>query len=335
MPRKARIDAPGALHHIIVRGIEKRKIFKDDKDRYQFIKRLGDILSEAETPIYAWALIPNHVHLLLKTGLTPIATIMRRLLTGYAVYFNRRHRRYGHLFQNRYKSILCQEEPYFLELVRYIHLNPLRAKLVEDIRALDKYPYCGHSAVVESIKRDWQQVDYVLGFFGKRKSNACKAYRHFIKEGAMQGRRPELVGGGLLRSVGGWTALSAFRSKEIRVKGDERILGDSDFVEAVLKEANEQLERRYRLKAEGFDLDRVAQRVATVMNIPLELVWEKSRRPIVVDARDLLCYWASKELVMSKTELAKHLNLTQPAISIAVRRGEKIAKENQYHLIVK
>ena len=110
MPRKARIDAPGALHHIIVRGIEKRQIFKDDKDRHQFIKRLDDVLTETETPVYAWALMPNHAHFLLKTGLTPIATIMRRLLTGYAGYFNRRHRRHGHLFQNRYKSILCQEE---------------------------------------------------------------------------------------------------------------------------------------------------------------------------------------------------------------------------------
>ncbi len=113
MPRKARIDAPGALHHIIVRGIEQRQIFRDDRDRDQFIQRLSDVLTETDTPCYAWALMPNHVHLLLKTGLTPIATIMRRLLTGYAVYFNRRHRRHGHLFQNRYKSILCQEEPYF------------------------------------------------------------------------------------------------------------------------------------------------------------------------------------------------------------------------------
>lgn len=332
MPRKARIDAPGALHHIIIRGIEKRKIFEDDKDRNQFIKRLGDILTEAETPIYAWALIPNHLHLLLKTGLTPIATIMRRLLTGYAVYFNRRHRRHGHLFQNRYKSILCQEEPYFRELVRYIHLNPLRANLVEDIRALDKYPYSGHSAVVGKVKRDWQQIDYVLNFFGKRKSDAHKAYRQFVKKGVLQGRRPDLTGGGLLRSVGGWAALSALRDEAVRVKGDERILGDSDFVESVLKEANEQLQRRYRLKAEGFDLYRVAERVAEVMKIPLELVWEKSRRPQVVDARDLLCYWASKELVMSKTDLAKHLKLTQPAVSIAARRGGKIARENQYQL---
>ena len=333
MPRKARIDAPGALHHIIVRGIEKRNIFEDDKDRKQFIKRLGDIFSEAETPIYAWALIPNHLHLLLKTGLTPIATLMRRLLTGYAVYFNHRHRRHGHLFQNRYKSILCQEEPYFRQLVRYIHLNPLRANLVDSIKALDKYPFSGHSAVVGKVEAEWQQVDYVLGFFGKRKSDARKAYRHFVKQGVKHGRRPDLVGGGLIRSVGGWSALSALRDEGVHVKGDERILGDSDFVEAVLKEADEQLERRYRLQVEGFDLEWVARRVAAVMGIPLELVWEQSRRPLVVNARDLLCYWASKELAMSMTDLAKKLNLTQPAVSLAVRRGEKVAKNNQYQLM--
>jgi putative transposase len=332
MPRKARIDAPGALHHIIIRGIAKRKIFEDDKDRNQFIKRLDDILTEAQTPIYAWALIPNHVHLLLKTGLTPIATIMRRLLTGYAGYFNRRHRRYGHLFQNRYKSILCQEEPYFRELVRYIHLNPLRAKLVKDSKALDKYPYCGHSAVIGKVKRDWQQVDYVLGFFGKRKFEARKAYQHFVEQGVDQGRRPELIGGGLIRSVGGWAVLSALRDEAIRVKGDERILGDTDFVEAVLKEADERLQRRYQLKTRGFDLDRVAERVAQVLGMPLEIVWERSRRPQVAVARSLLCYWASTELSMSMTDLARRLNLSQPAVSIAVRRGEKIARENQYRL---
>jgi putative transposase len=333
MPRKARIDAPGALHHIIIRGIEKRKIFEDDKDRDQFIERLGDILTEAETPIYAWALIPNHVHLLLKTGLTPIAIIMSRLLTGYAGYFNRRHRRHGHLFQNRYKSILCQEEPYFRELVRYIHLNPLRAELVGELKALDKYPYSGHRAVLGSVRRDWQQVDYVLGFFGKTKSAARRAYRHFVEKGVSQGRRHELTGGGLVRSLGGWTAFRTLRGGSMRIKGDERILGDSDFVETVLREADEQLERRYRLKAEGFGLEQVAERVAQVMSIPAELVWEMSRRPQVVDSRSLLCFWASKELGISMTDLAKRLNLTQPAISIAARRGERIARENQYMLI--
>ena len=144
---------------------------------------------------------------------------------------------------------------------------------------------------------------------------------------------PELTGGGLVRSLGGWAALRALRNEPVRVKGDERILGDSDFVESVLKEANEQLERRYQLEAGGFDLDQVARRVAQVMKIKPDLLWERSRRPQVVAARDLLCYWASNELGVSATDLAKRLNLTQPAVSIAVRRGEKIARENQYRLM--
>jgi putative transposase len=108
MPRQSRIDAAGALHHIIVRGIERREIFDDDQDRYGFLERLGAIIEEAQTRCYAWALIPNHFHLLVQTGNVPVATVMRRLLTGHAASYNRRHNRHGHLFQNRYKSILCQ-----------------------------------------------------------------------------------------------------------------------------------------------------------------------------------------------------------------------------------
>ena len=151
MPRKSRIDAPGALHHIIARGIDRKEIFKDDKDRNNFLERLGDILAETQTSCFAWALIPNHFHLLLKTGASPISMVMRRLLTGYAVSFNSRHGRYGHLFQNRYKSIVCQEDPYLLELVRYIHLNPLRAGLVNDLRSLDTYRYSGHAVILKRV----------------------------------------------------------------------------------------------------------------------------------------------------------------------------------------
>ncbi len=335
MPRKARIDAPGALHHIIIRGVDRCLIFLDNRDYDQYLERLDLILTETDTPCYAWALIPNHFHLLLKTGLTPIAGVMRRLLTGHAVYFNRRHRRHGHLFQNRYKSILCQEEAYLRELVRYIHLNPLRVGLVEDLKALDRYPYCGHSALIENIKRDWQQVDYVLGFFGKRKTEARKSYRTFVAKGVEKGQRPELTGGGLLRSVGGWTALAALRRGSDWVKSDERILGDSDFVNTVLQHADEQMESSYRLKSEGFELDDIAKRVAQVMNLSLEIVWDKSRRPRVVEARSLLCYWANRELGMSMTKIAKRLGLTQPAVSIAARRGEEIARQKGYFLFDK
>jgi REP element-mobilizing transposase RayT len=327
MPRKARIDAPGALHHIIVRGIDRCLIFRDNRDRDQYLERLGDILTDSETPCYAWALMPNHFHLLLKTGLVPLANVMRRLLTGHAVYFNHRHRRHGHLFQNRYKSILCQEETYLHELVRYIHLNPLRAGLVDDMQALSRYPYSGHGALVGNIERKWQQVDYVLGFFGKRKAKARKGYEHFVAKGVEQGRRPELIGGGLLRSVGGWTALASLRKGSDWVKSDERILGDSDFVTMVLRHADEQMENRHRLKSKGFELGDVAQRVAQVMGLPLDVVWETGRRPQTVQARSLLCYWASKELGVSMTEIANRLGVTQPAVSIAARRGEEIARQ--------
>lgn len=133
MPRLARLDALGVLQHVIARGIGRREIFTDDKDRQSFLDRLGGILGETNTECFAWALIPNHFHLLVRTGLAPLSQVMRRLLTGHAVVFNRRHRRSGHLFQNRYKSVVCEEDPYLLELVRYIHLNPLRAGIVKKV----------------------------------------------------------------------------------------------------------------------------------------------------------------------------------------------------------
>ncbi len=162
MPRQARLDAPGTLHHVIVRGIEKRKIVADDRDRKDFVTRMGTIAFETGTSIYAWALMSNHAHILLRSSPSGLPQYMRRLLSGYAVSYNRRHRRHGHLFQNRYKSIVCEEEPYFKQLVRYIHLNPLRAKLVESFAKLNSYRWCGHSVVVGIEKNHWQDRDYVL-----------------------------------------------------------------------------------------------------------------------------------------------------------------------------
>jgi len=124
MPRKARLDIPGLLQHVIVCGIERRKIFIDDKDRSLFLDRLTSLLEETDTDCFAWSLIPNHFHLLLRPNRFELKLFMRRLLTGYAINLNYRHSRDGHVFQNRYKYVVC-EEMYLLELVRYIHLNPL------------------------------------------------------------------------------------------------------------------------------------------------------------------------------------------------------------------
>lgn len=148
MPGQPRFDAPGVLQHVMARGIERRKIFWDDKDRAFFLERLALILEDTQTLCYAWALIPNHFHILLRTGTTPLSKVMLRLMIGYAVTFNKRHKRSGHLVQNRYKSVVREEDPYLLELIRYIHLNPLRAGLVKDLKELDRYPWTGHSAIL-------------------------------------------------------------------------------------------------------------------------------------------------------------------------------------------
>jgi REP element-mobilizing transposase RayT len=332
MPRQARIDATGAVHHIIARGIEQKPIFKDDVDREDFLHRLGSILTETDTTCFAWSLIPNHFHLLLRTGSVPVATVMRRLLTGYAIQFNRRHQRWGHLFQNRYKSILCQEETYLLELVRYIHLNPLRAKIIGDLNILDRYAFCGHSGLMGYCTRSWQDTPGVLRFFDSRIQSARRKYREFIQDGLTRGRRPDLVGGGLVRSQGGWSAVKALRQSNAHLKGDERILGDSSFVDRVLAEADEAMERRSKAKAEGWDLEKVANRVAEVMNITLEKVWSTGRQRTTVEARSLFCYWAVRELGVSMSEMARRLNISPPAVSKAVARGAGLAKANQYVL---
>jgi REP-associated tyrosine transposase len=333
MPRKARIDAPGALHHVIVRGIERRKIFRSDDDRKNFLNRLGELVTETQTQCFAWALIPNHVHLLLRTGQFPLAVFMSRLLTGYAAWFNRKYRRHGQLFQNRYKSILCQEDLYLKELVRYIHLNPLRAKLIEDMRGLDKYPWCGHSVLMNENNQSWQNLDYVYGLFAEKKRLAKSRYRHFVEKGIAEGKRPDLIGGGLLRSMGGWTALKRHRKAGIRVKGDERILGDSDFVVHVLKSAQEELEQKTDLKARGYDFDRAVQRVAEVMNLEIEEVTAFGKSPQTVTARSLLCFWAHRRLGMTTMEISRRLNICQSAVSRSSMRGQKIEIENQFRLV--
>ena len=333
MPRKSRIDVPGALHHVIGRGIDRSKIFLGDDDRDDFLERLAANLKRTKTTCYAWALLPNHFHLLLRTGTVPICSLMRRLLTGYAVTFNLRHKRHGHLFQNRYKSILCQEDAYLLELVRYIHLNPLRAGLVEEYAELCRYPYCGHRGILGRKTAQWQDTDYVLDLFHEETGLARRKYREFVEEGVALGRRNDLVGGGLVRSYGGWDELKAMgKSSEYR-KGDERILGKSDFVEEVLAEANEKYERRYRLKAQGFDLRKVAIQVGGLLGMSPEDVFRRGKERKTVQAHGLLCYWATEELGMTQDALAQRLRVTQPSISLAVRRGERLAAKHGWKLV--
>lgn len=334
MPRTARLDAPGVLHHIMIRGIERQRIFRSNQDRDDFVERLSVILPETHTFCYAWAFLDNHAHFLFRSGEAGISRVMGRLLTGYAVTFNHKYNRHGQLFQNRYKSIICQEDAYLRELVRYIHLNPLRTKLVPDLSELNGYPYCGHSALMGKMNREWQDTGYVLRSFGKTVRKGRKEYLEFVQGGVSQGRKPDLVGGGLIRSLGGWKeAKKLGLNRQDRMKGDERILGDGDFVMEVLANANEGYERRYRLKRIGYDISRVERKVTGLFNIKKADLYSGSRKKRISEARSLFCYWCVRELGESMTDMARLLGLTQPAIGYAVERGELLIKKEKYDLI--
>jgi len=252
---------------------------------------------------------------------------MRRLLTGYAVGHNRRHRRSGHLFQNRYKSILCQKDAYLKELVRYIHLNPLRAGLVKNMDELDRYHFSGHSYVAGKRSNDWQAVSEVLSIFDDRLTQARSRYRDYLIQGISLGRQPDLVGGGLVRSVGGWDVVCAMRKAGDFQKSDERILGDGDFVETVLVEAQEQMRLRYVLASKGFEFKDLGDAVSKVVPISAEEIVGPSKARRVVKARAIICYWAVRELGMSMTEVGEKLKIAVSTVSAAVKKGQSIAKE--------
>ena len=324
MTRQARLDAPGTLHHVIVRGIEQRKIVDDFHDRKDFISRMGKIASETGTPVYAWALMTNHAHILLRSGPSGLSRYMLRFLSGYAGSYNRRHRRHGHLFQNRYKSIVCEEDRYFRELVRYIHLNPLRAKLVESLAQLDRYLWCGHAVLMGKIKNDWQERDYVLKWFGAKKREAKRAYRQFVREGIEQGHRSDLVGGGLIRSQGGWSAVKAMRRRGVREKSDERILGSGEFVEQLIRQSDQSRKEHFSTLQLSQQAAALVVQVCKEQNVRVDALKSGSRRRNVSKVRAQLVQELVEGLGLSLAETGRHLGVSPSAVakSLSRRRQE-------------
>jgi len=320
MPRQARLDAPGTLHHVIIRGIERKKIVSYDQDRQDFVARMGTIALETETSVYAWALMTNHAHILLRSGPSGLPRYMRRLLSGYAVSYNRRHRRHGHLFQNHYKSIVCEEDSYFKELVRYIHLNPLRAKLVDNLAKLDRYKYCGHSVLMGRVKNDWQDRDYVLKWFGSKEGKAKRAYRRFVKMGIDQGRRPDLVGGGLIRSQGGWSAVKAMRRLGVREKSDERILGSNEFVEQLIQQSDLARKKQFSVHERRQRTVSYIHRICKKENVSVEALKSGSRRQKVSAIRSQLARKLVEDWGISLTEAGRHLEVSPSAIAKTLYR---------------
>jgi len=314
MPRQPRLDAAEALHHVMGRGIERTKVFPEDTDREDFVTRLAALCRDRSLVVYAWALMPNHFHLLVRTGQAPLAQSIGKLLTGYVVNFNRRHKRVGHLFQNRYKSIICEEDPYLLELTRYLHLNPLRGGILTRLADLRRYPWTGHSAILGTVDRAWQDTTTILAYFGRNRTRARERYEGFVREGISQGRRPELVGGGLIRSLGGWSQVLSLRRKGGRVASDERILGSGEFIDQLLAEAATREKDTLRLSRKVVDLARLAETIGAEGVTEAELR-SGGRRRDVVRTRRLFCQVAVKSMGYSGAEVARFLGVTTSSVN--------------------
>ncbi|MBN2428177.1 MAG: transposase [Deltaproteobacteria bacterium] len=314
MPRSARLDLPDLLQHVIVRGVERCDIFRDDNDRLRFLQSFSKLLVETDTECFAWSLMTNHFHLLLRPQ-NRLAPFMRRLLTGYAIYFNLRHKRYGHLFQNRYKSIVCEEDSYLLELVRYIHLNPLRAGLVEDLAALDHYAWSGHAVILGKSSQEGQVADEVLSLFSEKRGEARRRYRAFVADGVSQEKREKLGGG---------------RKKPRRISEEEdgalydkRVLGSAAFVQ--------ELRKRQDLESEfprPMEIAEIIARVCRHFGIEPEELRLKSRVGRLVAARNIICYFAVRQVGHNGVDVGRHVNLRRAGVSVAAGRGAEMVKND-------
>ncbi len=315
MPRSARLDTPGLLQHVIVRGVDRCDIFLDDADRERFLLSFSSLLVDTDTECLAWSLMTNHLHLLLRPRQSCLAPFMRRLLTGYAIYFNLRHKRSGHLFQNRYKSMVCEEDVYLLELVRYIHLNPLRAGLVQNLDALDRYAWSGHAVVMGKGVLAGQVTDEILMFFAKGKREAGKLYRQFVADGVALGKREDF-GSSRKRLV----ATIDERSEETF---DARILGSGEFVDEL------RMRRDLRTKLPvSVQIDDIVARSCQYFGIDLKELRANTRALRIAEARAVICYLAVREAGHSGAEVGRQVNLRRAGVCVAARRGAQMVQNN-------
>ena len=188
MGRKPRLHIEGGLYHIVTRGNNRKEVFKEDRDYIAFLNILQKLKEKSSFKLYAYCLMPNHIHLLMEVKAKSTSEIMQRLLTAYTKQYNKKYRKIGHLFQGRYKSIICEKDSYLLELVRYIHLNPYRARLVR--KPID-WMWSGHKEYIGETKDKLVDVFEVLGMLSSDPRQAAKTYSEFVRDGSRMGKRKD------------------------------------------------------------------------------------------------------------------------------------------------
>lgn len=303
MARKPRIELPGALYHVIARGNNGQDIFNTKEDYLYYLDRLHIVKKRYGFYLFGFCLMSNHIHLLIQTNEIPLSRIMRALQTSYARFFNRNNNRVGHLFQNRYKAILCDIDTYLLELVRYIHLNPVRAGLVEYPQI---YPWSSHRNYIGSSPAGIVDLDLVIGMFGSTPEKAVSRFNEFVLERLGDGQQ-----------------------KHLYKTNDQRFLGDNDFMDAVSLKFDDVAQNKLELRQLArVDLKDILTAVARQFKLDeLDMVSAIRSRKVAF-ARHILIYISREEFYFSGKEVAKFLKRDDSSISFAIRKVRERMTEN-------
>jgi putative transposase len=315
MPRKARLFVPGCLHHVMSRGLDGIALFRDDEDRWKFLELFQAYYRKAGVRCYAWVLMSNHYHFVLRTSDIPLGKLFRPLHTRYAGYFNKKYKRRGYLFQDRFKSIATQEQLYLENLVRYVHLNPIRAGILKDIKSLDNYPWSGHCALIGKKECAFQDCDTVLRRFGGKKGDARAAYRRFLSEGF-----------GLDENASYELFRTGTQGGPNRGDPHRWVIGDPVFVRNALANDNKRRIRIAQYSARGLTIDDICKKVAVHFRITPQVLKNRCSRGIIAEARKALAFLCHKRLEIPVVEIARFLNVNGSAVSMMFPEGEELVR---------
>ncbi len=314
MPRKARITVTGAIHHIMSRGIEGKQIFLDDQDRHFFLDNLENMLGKTGYLLYAWCLMKNHFHLLIRINEYPLGAFMRVLNSRYAQYFRKKSETRGYLFQDRYKSIVTQDQHYIEEMVRYIHLNPVRAGICTTIEQLDTYPWTGHPVLVGLQSWQTQNTRDVLKRFDRKRAKAIEMYCKFLKSGI--DKEPEIYS--TIRKTN-------FQSENIHNTGSW-VIGNQEFVSKAMTADNAKRTRLARYAKEGISIEEIAAKISRQYGLSDGEILKRGKNNLISESRKVCAYTLNRLYDIPVIQIARYFNISSPAVSAMVAEGEKIEK---------
>ena len=297
MARPLRLDIPGAVYHVTARGNARRAVFTDDEDRENYLRRLAAYREKFGFRLLAYCLMKNHVHLAIRRGAFPLSRVMAGLHSSYTQWFNRRHQRVGHLFQGRYKSLIVQEDRHLGALVRYIHRNPVRARIVH--RARD-YVWSSDRFFRQTPSPQWMDVEETLRSFGPTRRQAMRRYAELIDDPAKSERDYESI-----------------------PAVDQAVKGDETFALARFEQVGE-----LTPPLRGLSEDRVIGAVSLATGVSIEALIGPLRGGTVAEARCLAAYVASRAAGISRRRMARRFHLDDSSLARPVARLEsRVARD--------